>query len=92
MSVVWRSMKCLKCHPDHPTILIRLWGLDENGCLWFNTFCRQCGSQMTLTHNFDEQRADAREAYHRWCEENGLYSEDLKLWEWEVRQDGEDSA
>ena len=93
MPIVWRNLRCTKCRADHPTMVVRLWGLDENGCQWFDCFCRECGKQTMLTHDFDEQRADVREAYHAWCEQAGEGSKayDWKLWEWEVR-DGEDSA
>ena len=89
-AIRWMLFRCPECRTT--TIVLRRWGFDHEGTLVMEGWCKDCGNNLIITHDFDEQRADVREAYHAWCEKVSGEPTDLKLWEWEVKPDGEDSA
>lgn len=84
-AIRWMLFKCPHCDPG--TIILKRWGFDHEGTLAMEGFCRVCGNNITITHTFDEQRADAREAFNWWCERQGIQPIDYKLWETEFREE-----
>jgi len=91
----WRVFRCIRCGRngiETPSVIIRNWGFDQDGCLWFSGWCTRCGFNFTITHSREEQESDIREMFHAWCKEAGGEPTDFKLWEWEVKEDGEDTA
>lgn len=79
---LWRGAKCMSCRDERPSVIIAHWGYDKEGTLHVSGLCRWCLRNVTITHTFDEQRADVREAYNDWLERHSdQLSLDFIIWE-----------
>lgn len=79
---LWRRATCQKCKNSNPCMILGLWGLDKDGVLVFMGACRWCLNPMEIRHDFDEMRADVREAWNNWIEEQSdVMSLDFLIWE-----------
>ena len=83
-AIRWWMFRCPTCKG-----VIAKFGFDQKGVLHLKANCPHCVEPIEVTHTVSEQQADVREAFNWWCESNDINAEDFKLWEWEVREDGD---